>query len=107
MSNYFWWTWMNCVDCRLYQQILFFFFLFLSISSAFFPVRLSFVACSPACPSSNLLCVSSPLMYCLASTCMSVVFQVMDWLALPDEEKLPDLKAGQELPIIEVRLIHE
>lgn len=28
----------------------------------------------------------------------------MDWLALQDEEKLPDLKAGDELAVIEVRV---
>lgn len=35
------------------------------------------------------------------------MFQVMDWLALQDEEKLPDLKMGDELPILEVRLVHK
>lgn len=31
---------------------------------------------------------------------------MMDWLALQDEEKLPDLKAGDELAIIEVQYLH-
>lgn len=32
------------------------------------------------------------------------MFQVMDWLALQDEEKLPDLKAGDEMAVLEVRV---
>lgn len=30
--------------------------------------------------------------------------KVMDWLALQDDEKLPDLKGGEELPILEAKL---
>lgn len=31
----------------------------------------------------------------------------MDWLALQDEEKLPDLKTGDELAVIEVSMCLE
>lgn len=34
-----------------------------------------------------------------------LIQQVMDWLALQDEEKLPDVKSGDEFAVLEVSKI--